>query len=139
MNPSQHIVVTTIMDGAKLGQIETLDYNFELLSNLSFEEVYVSGEPPEHRERVRSSILENGIIEPIIVLQRRGRSRPVLIEGHHRAIVAYEHSLPAPVAIHRCACPSSDLDYFGLCEFIRKECAIQKERSAHRGWEWRTT
>lgn len=109
----------------ELGSIRTLDYNQRTVANVPFESLGVSGEPEIHKFNVRDSIRKEGVKTPLLSFARKDEL-PLLIEGHHRAIVAYADRLPVTVEEHACRCSAVTLDYFGLCPILLESARRQK-------------
>lgn len=130
-----HTVTREILDGLSLGSYRCLDYNDKLVAELTYNDVAVAGEPAAHGHRLREDVLAQGFKMPIIILDR-GALGQKIVEGHHRAVLAYEEGLLIPTLIHNCNCDYENLDFFGLCPIITVACREQHEATREAGWTW---
>lgn len=119
-----HNVTALKIPGESLSQLRCLDYNDSRLFELTYASIEVSGEPQNHKWQLRDSILEQGITNNVIIFERK-QSTPILVEGHHRCVIAYENKFQVPVTWHYCSCPLNSLDFFGLCPIVLQACKNQ--------------
>lgn len=116
-----------------LGVLCCLDHNYSYLSDVTYENTGSRDEPKLYRQKLKENILKKGVQQPILVFQEPN-GRRVLVEGHHRSIVAYNHNLIVPVEIHKCSCQLVN-NFLGLCENILEAAEKHKGQIVSKEWE----
>lgn len=117
-----------------LAQLRALDYNGQLVGTLAYSEVRVSGESEQYSSALEKDVREKGIQHDLIVFSRFGTDHAMLVEGHHRAVLAIDMGVGAVADWHQCDCDEEELDFFGLCPIVRSACEDQKELDQLSGW-----
>lgn len=118
-----------------LANLRCVDYGEQYLFELSYADIGVNWEPESHKLSLEEDIIRSGVELPIITLKRRGNQER-LVEGHHRAVLAYAYNFIVPVEYHNCSCPPDLLDSFGLCPKVRRACVSHETLARKRGWDW---
>lgn len=124
--PEEHSVDSVLLTPARVQMLRPGDYTHGTVGALSVTEVRSPGEPAEHMARLIADVRSNGIQQPIIVA-----APDMLVDGHHRAVLAVELGVPCPALIIHCYHPLPR-----ECKQVLALCERQHEITRETGWEW---
>lgn len=104
MSHCDECVQGTVLPARSVAKLRSRDYDLRPVSELARSEVgaHKPLEPANWFTRVESSILSEGILDPILVTT--GTDGLELIDGHHRAWASARHGLDAPALIFTASC-----------------------------------
>lgn len=127
MNQCSECVAGTVMPAHSLAALRSRDYSLRPVSDLEYAEIGSQKplEPSGWFARVLASVLNEGVLEPILVT--RGSEGFELIDGNHRAWAAAHHGISAPVLIFTPNC--------GVCSEGSFSAAAM-EGTAALGWKY---
>jgi len=132
-----------IFTPADLSNLHALDNSYKTVGSLTMNDLSNAyrGNIDEHREnlynmKLELDIVENGVMFPLIAMKRVDDPTTVLVEGHHRALIAIKHNLNVEVAVHYCGCPISNLDFLQLCPNVDSACQELKTKTINSEWEY---
>lgn len=133
---SPHRVVRCALAPAGLAALRAIDYNEAPLGAIPYGSIQTAREADGYKWALKEEVLAEGVRVPAVLVQRN--LTPIrIVDGHHRARLALDLGLLLPAELHRCACPSTALDYFGLCAFVKASVArwkrmnVEQERMNH--------
>lgn len=109
-----------------LGRLRAMDYQLRFVSSMTVHEVRSPGEPLEHMQRLHNDVRTRGIQQPVVMVYP-----DALIDGHHRAVLAFHFNLTCPAVVIHC-----DHDDPQGCAQVIDLCAQQHKVTQEQGWEW---
>lgn len=127
MNSCDACVQDTVLPARAVAELRARDYGLRAVSDIAHAEVgaHKPLEPAGWFGRVLSSVLADGVLEPILVTS--GPFGLELMDGHHRAWAAAHHDLNAPALIFTPTCGDCTEDSFS---------AAAMARTAQLGWKY---
>lgn len=105
------------------------DYEGKSMSNLGIGDVRSPGEPSSHMEKLLQDISLHGIKQPVVVVAHN--STLYLLDGHHRAVLAYRLGVFLPALLMECGCASP------FCDYALELAQFEHRKTQLAGWEWR--
>ena len=127
MSGCDECVSNVVLPAPSVAALRSRDYDLRPVADLAHAEIGAQKpfEPAGWLARVLASVLDEGVLEPILVTP--GPQGLELIDGHHRAWAAAQHGISAPALVFTPSC--------GGCSEVSFSAAAMA-RTAELGWKY---
>lgn len=131
----EHIVSEGLVQDFGFERFRSYDYGGALINDLKYEDLGSdSRQPVAYSLKLLNDIREHGILQPIVVVKNPTMDGFLVVEGHHRIILARDFNLLCPLYLIHCDCPTSMFDIY--CEFVENFTDSEYRRGLEAGWVW---